>query len=59
MAVRRITGLQMADDLRVARSTMYRRLDGKAAWPIDAVEDVAAYLNVSVASLLLSRGNAA
>ena len=59
LAARRISGTALASALGITRSTMYRRLDGASPWPVDDLEPVAAFLGVSVESLLADRGAAA
>lgn len=58
LAARRISGSRLATAVGVTRSTMYRRLDGTAPWPVDEVEAVADFLGVPVESLFAARAAA-
>lgn len=55
LAARRLRGSDLADALGVSHSTMYRRLAGDSAWPVDVVEAAAAFLDVPVLSLFVER----
>lgn len=55
LAARRLKGSDLADVLGVSHSTMYRRLAGESAWPVDVVEAAAAFLEVPVESLFAER----
>jgi DNA-binding Xre family transcriptional regulator len=58
MAVRRISGTALAEALGITRSTMYRRINGEADWPVDDLERVADFLGIDVMDLLGKRGAA-
>jgi transcriptional regulator with XRE-family HTH domain len=59
LAARRISGTELAKALKITRSTMYRRLAGASAWPVDDLEPAAKFLGVSVESLMVERETAA
>ena len=59
LAARQISGTALASALGIARSTMYRYLDGTSPWPVNSVEAVANFLEVPVQSLFAERGQAA
>jgi transcriptional regulator with XRE-family HTH domain len=58
LAVRRISGTALAGALGITRSTMARRLRGDTPWPVDDLERIAEFLNVTVDSLLSERAAA-
>lgn len=59
LSARRIHGTELARYLGISLNTMYRRLDGESAWPVDDLEQVADFLDLPVMALLAERGDAA